>query len=167
MRMQGENLTSDCAARSLWGKKELFRHFGNLHPRQPGTRRLEQGMLVLGLGNVQRTSQKCPAIVSLCSSWGQMLEHIIGVAFIDWGYRAAAARSIRVLSRAPQQGATPPSAKQTWAAVAPGGAEPSQPFSAQMTRIRLPGFKLPAWCFRLFLKRRDRWERTPSSLFSV
>ena len=51
----------------------------------PGTLRLEQGMVVVRLGNVELTSQKYPVVLSLCSNWGQMLERIIREAFIDWG----------------------------------------------------------------------------------
>lgn len=134
----------------------------------PGTLSSEQGMVLVGLGNVQLTSQKYPVVLSLCSSWGQMSEHIIRVAVIDWGYRAALSQKPPKTLDAPQGttvGSLPPaSAKQTWAALAPEGAEPSQPFSVHMTWLRLPGFKLPALCSPLFLKRRDRWECTPSFL---
>lgn len=68
----------------------MFQHFGNVPPKDsPGTLRLEQGMVVVGLGDMQLTLQKYPVVLSSCSSCGQMLEHIIRVAFIDWEYRAA------------------------------------------------------------------------------
>lgn len=70
-------------------------------PRTATYSTIQAGDGAVGLGNVQLTSQKCPTVLSLRCSWGQMLERVIRVAFMDWGDRAATARSLHKLQLSP------------------------------------------------------------------
>lgn len=48
----------------------------------PGILWLEQGVVMVGLGNLQLTVQNYPVELSLCSSWGQMFYHQDGLYWL-------------------------------------------------------------------------------------